>query len=79
MLDKTYAASVSPSRNWSSQQEAKYQHIIIFIYDASASVQEHIATRDALRRIPGVYDVMLVSRPSQLAEPAERKQKGKGR
>lgn len=61
-------------------QQAKYQHIIVFIYDASASVQEHSITKDALRRIPGVYDVAIVSKPSQLPLPtSQRQRKGKAK
>jgi hypothetical protein len=38
----------------------------VLIYDDSASVQEHDTTRQALLEIPGVVDVVIVSRPSQL-------------
>jgi hypothetical protein len=38
----------------------------VFIYDDSASVQERDTTRQALLEIPGVVDVVIVSRPSQL-------------
>jgi hypothetical protein len=40
--------------------------LIVFIYDDSASVQEHDTTRRALVQIPGIIDVVIVSRPSQL-------------
>ncbi len=44
-----------------------YKEIVVFIYDASASVQEHAITEAALRKLRGVSDVVIVSRPSQLA------------
>lgn len=44
----------------------RYENIIVFIYDASASVQEHDITKQALHEIPGVSHVVIVSRPSQL-------------
>ncbi len=43
-----------------------HEHLIVFIYDASASVQEHALTIDALKKIPGVFDVIIACRPSQL-------------
>jgi len=46
-----------------------YKEIVVFIYDASASVQEHAITDAALRKLEGVSDVVIVSRPSQLALP----------
>jgi len=47
-------------------RDLRYESLIIFIYDNSASVQEHDITRRALLEIPGVVDVVIVSRPSQL-------------
>ena len=44
-----------------------YKEIVVFIYDASASVQEHSTAAAALRRLESVSDVVIVSRPSQLA------------
>jgi hypothetical protein len=46
-----------------------YKKIVVFIYDASASVQEHATTRDALLDLENVIDVIIVSRPSQLPAP----------
>ena len=46
-----------------------YKEIVVFIYDDSASVQEHDTTATALRSIDGISDVIIVSRPSQLASP----------
>jgi hypothetical protein len=51
-------------------RDLRYESLIIFIYDDSASVQEHDTTRRALLEIPGVVDVVIVSRPSQLAPKA---------
>ena len=45
----------------------RYDRILVFIYDASASVQEHEITVASLRRLPQIYDVIIVSRPSQLS------------
>ena len=44
-----------------------YREIVVFIYDASASVQEHDTTAAALRGIDSISDVIIVSRPGQLA------------
>lgn len=44
-----------------------YKEIIVFIYDESASVQEHDVTAAALRKLNAISDVIIVSRPSQLA------------
>jgi len=43
-----------------------YKEIVVFIYDASASVQEHDTTSAFLRGLDSVSDVVIVSRPSQL-------------
>lgn len=47
-------------------RDSRYQSLIVFIYDDSASVQEHDTTCQALMHIPGIVDVVIVSRPSQL-------------
>lgn len=47
-------------------RDLRYESLIVFIYDDSASVQEHDITRRALLEIPGVADVVIASRPSQL-------------
>ncbi len=44
----------------------RYDRIIVFIYDHSSSVQEHALTAAALKQLPGIEDVIIVSRPSQL-------------
>ncbi|MDQ7909083.1 hypothetical protein RB614_31630 [Phytohabitans sp. ZYX-F-186] len=46
-----------------------YKKIIVFIYDASSSVQEHDVTTSALLALEDVIDVVIVSRPSQLPPP----------
>lgn len=48
-------------------RDLRYESLLVFIYDDSASVQEHDTTRRALMEIPGVVDVVIVSRPSQLS------------
>ena len=45
---------------------SSYDKIIVFIYDASSSVQHHDETRQALCSVEGIYDVVIVSKPSQL-------------
>jgi hypothetical protein len=47
----------------------RYKEIVVFIYDESASVQEHDITAAALRELDGVTDVVIVSRPSRLPLP----------
>jgi hypothetical protein len=49
-------------------RDLRYESLIVFIYDDSASVQEHDITRRALLEIPGIVDVVIVSRPSQLPQ-----------
>jgi hypothetical protein len=43
-----------------------YRQIVVFIYDNSASVQEHALTKTTLEKLPNVEGVVIVSRPSQL-------------
>ena len=43
-----------------------YEKIIVFIYDHSCSTQEHDETKRALKKVSGIEDVIIVSRPSQL-------------
>ncbi len=50
----------------------RYKQVLVFIYDDSSSVQEHETTRRALVSVPGVADVLIVSRPSHLPSPDER-------
>lgn len=52
-----------------------YKEIVVFIYDESASVQEHDMTAAALRELDNVSDVIIVSRPSRLAVPDQRPRK----
>jgi hypothetical protein len=47
-------------------RDLRYESLVVFIYDDSCSVQEHDVTRRALTEIPGIVDVVIVSRPSQL-------------
>lgn len=46
-----------------------YKKLVVFIYDASASVQEHAITAAALLELEEVIDVVIVCRPSQLPPP----------
>lgn len=48
------------------QAPERYNRIVVFIYDHSASVQVHETTARALRKAPGIAGVVIVSRPSQL-------------
>lgn len=45
---------------------SNYDKILVFIYDKSASVQEHNTTKRALKQIDKIDDVVIVSKPSQL-------------
>jgi hypothetical protein len=40
-----------------------YQHILPFIWDDSTRNQEHDLALKGLRRLPGVIDAVIVSRP----------------
>jgi hypothetical protein len=48
------------------QTPERYNRIVVFIYDHSASVQVHETTARALRRAPGIDGVVIASRPSHL-------------
>ena len=48
------------------ETRGRYERILVFIYDESASVQEHGLTEMGLRKLPQIEDVVIVSRPSQL-------------
>jgi hypothetical protein len=52
-------------------RDLRYESLLIFIYDNSASVQEHEVTRAALLEVPGVVDAVIVSRPSQLPQKSK--------
>lgn len=43
-----------------------YRRLVVFIYDDSASVQEHEVIKAALQKLPNMEGVILVSRPSQI-------------
>jgi hypothetical protein len=49
------------------QRATEYDEIVVFIYDSTASGEHHNLTRDALVRVPGIADVIIVSRPCLLA------------
>ena len=51
---------------------SRYKEIVVFIYDESASVQEHDITAAALKELDGITDVVIVSRPSLLPVPDRR-------
>lgn len=44
----------------------RYREVLVFIYDDSCSVQHHDTTINALRSVPGICDVIVACRPSQL-------------
>lgn len=50
----------------------RYKEVLVFIYDDSCSVQEHETTRQALKEMQGISDVIIVSRPSQLPDADSR-------
>lgn len=54
------------------KDQISYKKIVVFVYDASASVQEHAITRNALLDLENVIDVIIASRPSQLPAPGRR-------
>jgi hypothetical protein len=47
----------------------RYQEIVVFIYDESASVEHHDLTRRTLLKLDGVTDVVIASRPGMLPVP----------
>jgi REase_DpnII-MboI len=49
------------------QRATLYDEIVVFIYDSTASGEHHELTRDALIKVPGIADVVIVSRPGVLA------------
>jgi hypothetical protein len=52
------------------KENTTYKKIVVFIYDESASVQDHDIAAAALRELNHVIDVIVVSRPSQLPAAA---------
>lgn len=50
------------------QRATHYDEIVVFIYDSTASVEHHDLTRDVLTKVPGIADVIIVSRPGVLAQ-----------
>jgi len=50
------------------QRATHYDEIVVFIYDSTASVEHHDLTRDALTKVSGIADVIIVSRPGVLAQ-----------
>ncbi len=50
------------------QMNGRYDRILVFICDNSASVQEHGVTADALTALPQIENAIIVSRTSQLPE-----------
>lgn len=50
------------------QRATHYDEIVVFIYDSMASAEHHDLTRDALTKVPGIADVIIVSRPGVLAQ-----------
>ena len=47
-------------------QSTEYRKIIVFVYDSSSSVQDHETTKNAMKKIPNIEDVIIVSKPSQI-------------
>ncbi|GGM93467.1 hypothetical protein GCM10011609_33750 [Lentzea pudingi] len=50
----------------------RYREVIVFIYDDSCSTEHHDETRRALIDLPGITDVIIVSRPGAIPSAAER-------
>lgn len=69
-IEKEVLEDVEPYR----RSPERYREIVVFIYDDSCSVQEHETTRRALRSVPGIADVLIVSRPSHLPTAADRRE-----
>ncbi|HUC58754.1 MAG TPA: hypothetical protein VMA95_15230 [Streptosporangiaceae bacterium] len=55
------------------QRTALYDEVVVFIYDSTASVEHHDLTRDTLMKVPGIADVIIVSRPGVLAQGSRPK------
>ncbi|MGW4091700.1 PD-(D/E)XK nuclease domain-containing protein [Nocardia sp. NPDC004750] len=58
---------------------APYKKLLVFIYDESASIQEHGTTRNALLKLPNVADVIVASRPSHVPIPTQRRRRPSSR
>ncbi|WP_394617165.1 hypothetical protein JNUCC0626_47440 [Lentzea sp. JNUCC 0626] len=50
----------------------RYKEIIVFIYDDSCSTEHHDETRRAMLDLPGIADVIIVSRPGAIPSARER-------
>ncbi|MEV4147743.1 hypothetical protein AB0J40_29025 [Amycolatopsis sp. NPDC049691] len=66
---KTYEKEIFQDLQGYLTDNEPYRKLAVFIYDESASVQEHGTTRNALLKMPDITDVVIVSRPSQLPVP----------
>jgi len=54
-----------------------YRKMAVFIYDESASVQNHGTTRNALLKLPNITDVIIACRPSHVpASQRPRRRRG---
>ncbi|MEV6603518.1 hypothetical protein [Kutzneria sp. NPDC051319] len=60
-------------------KDERYKEIIVFIYDDSSSVEQHDLSCRTLLAVPGIVDVIIVSRPGMIppadhrsGRPAER-------
>jgi hypothetical protein len=83
LIEVKYARSASDFKEFEKQlavdhaayllDNHPYSEMIVFIYDESAARQEYGLTRAALMRLPGVVDVVIVSKPSHV--PIHRRHK----
>lgn len=53
-------------------KDERYKEIIVFIYDDSSSAEQHDLTCRTLLAVPGIIDVIIVSRPGMIP-PADRR------
>ncbi len=53
------------------QESSGYRYIIAFVWDDSASTEEHSELRQGLTRIRGVRDAIVMSRPSKMARATD--------
>ena len=58
-------------------QNPDYTGIVVFVYDSANSVGEHELTKQGMRKIKGVLDVVIVSKPSVQQGTKSQKRAGK--
>jgi hypothetical protein len=55
------------------QESSSFRHIIAFVWDDSASTEQHPELRQGLTRITGVHDTIIIPRPAKMVRVTDPK------